>query len=358
MKRFRKIYSLIFTLCLLSFTTFALLDTFVITRVYATVEEPAVLTDTGSTVIEENTAAAEAETEIEASIQTESTVRTLSAKHGGRGHGKKTETAGDGEKTDSNSAEPYEESSVSQVKPESTVESADAQVSISEYRVDDTTVYVADVRISSASQLKTAFSQNSYGRNVTADTSDTAEAVGALLAINGDNYGSREKGYVIRNGVLYRDKAAKDQEDLVIYADGSFEIIREDEVTAQELLEAGAVQVLSFGPGLVENGEISVDKNDEVDRAKASNPRTAIGIIEEGHYVFVVSDGRTDASEGLTLYELAVFMQSLGVQTAYNLDGGGSSTMVYSGEVVNQPTGGHGIDERAVTDIIYIEGGE
>ena len=211
MKRFRKIYSLIFALCLLSFTTYALLDTFVITRVYATVEDPAIVTDTGSTVTEENTDLAEAETEIEASIQTESTVQTLSAKHGGRGHGKKTETAEDDEKTDSKSTEPSEESSVTQSISVIAAESTDAQVSISEYRADDTTVYVADIRISSASQLKTAFSQNSYERNVTADTSDTAEAVGALLAINGDNYGSREKGYVIRNGVLYRDKAAKDQ---------------------------------------------------------------------------------------------------------------------------------------------------
>ena len=189
---------------------------------------------------------------------------------------------------------------------------------------------------------------------MTADTSDTAAAVGAVLAINGDNYGSRERGYVLRNGVLYRDTPAEDQEDLVIYADGSFEIIRESGITAQELLDKGAVQVFSFGPGLVEDGSVAVDASDEVDRAKASNPRTAIGILGENHYVFAVSDGRTDESEGLSLYELAEFLQRLGGQTAYNLDGGGSSTMVYRGTVVNRPTGGHGIDERAVTDILYI----
>ena len=103
-----------------------------------------------------------------------------------------------------------------------------------------------------------------------------------------------------------------------------------------------------------EDGSITVSANEEVDRAKASNPRTAIGIIGEGHLVFVVSDGRTSESEGLSLYELAEFMQRLGVQTAYNLDGGGSSTMVYEGQVVNQPTSGGAVKERAVTDIIYI----
>lgn len=226
-----------------------------------------------------------------------------------------------------------------------------AEISLETVRVNDTTVYVADIRLGSDQSLRTAFSASSYGRHVTAATSETASAVGAVLAINGDNYGAQEKGYVIRNGVLYRDTAAKGREDLVIWADGSFSIVCEDEVTAQELLEQGAEQVFSFGPGLLENGEITVGVSDEVGRAKASNPRTAIGILEEGHYVFVVSDGRSAESEGLSLYELAEFLQSLGVQTAYNLDGGGSSTMVYQGALVNQPSGGK---ERAVTDIVYI----
>ena len=119
-------------------------------------------------------------------------------------------------------------------------------------------------------------------------------------------------------------------------------------------MESAAQDVLSFGPALVENGEISVSVNDEVGRAKASNPRTAIAVIDELHVLFVVSDGRTNESEGLSLYELAVFLQSRGVQTAYNLDGGGSSTMVFNGRVVNNPTSGRSIKERSVSDIVYI----
>ena len=87
----------------------------------------------------------------------------------------------------------------------------------------------------------------------------------------------------------------------------------------------------------------------------ASNPRTAIGMIAPLHYVLVVSDGRTEESQGLSLYQLAEFMQSLGITTAYNLDGGGSSTMVFEGELVNKPTsGGSSIKERSVSDIVYI----
>ena len=110
--------------------------------------------------------------------------------------------------------------------------------------------------------------------------------------------------------------------------------------------------------GRSENGKISVDSDDEVGRAMASNPRTAIGIKSDGTYVFVVSDGRTDESEGLSLLQLAEFMENLGAETAYNLDGGGSSTMVFKGNIVNTPTGG-GIgngsgSERKVSDIVYI----
>ncbi len=229
------------------------------------------------------------------------------------------------------------------------------QIALTEYRENDTTVYVADVVLSSPEYLQTAFAQSSYGRNVTEKTSEMAQDAGAILAINGDYYGAQEKGYVIRDGVLYRDTAKTDQQDLVIYEDGTMKIISEDEVTAEELLEEGTKEVLSFGPALITDGEIAVTESDEVGKAMASNPRTAIGMIDDLHYVFVVSDGRTEESEGLSLLELAEFMDSLGVKTAYNLDGGGSSTMYFNGEVINQPTtNGKSIQERSVSDIVYI----
>ena len=190
---------------------------------------------------------------------------------------------------------------------------------------------------------------------MTAKTSEIASQCEAILAINGDYYGARESGYVIRNGVVYRDYGSGSTDILCIYADGSFGITNSTEASAQELVDSGVWQAFSFGPGLVENGAITVDQNTEVGKAMASNPRTAIGQISELHYVFVVSDGRTDQSEGLSLYELATFLQSLGVKTAYNLDGGGSSTMVLMGEVINNPTtGGSRTKERSVSDIVYI----
>ena len=240
-------------------------------------------------------------------------------------------------------------------KSSTAYEDDNIKIALIDYRENDTDIHMADVKVSSSEYLKTAFAQSSYGRNVTEKTSDIAESVNAILAINGDYYGAQESGYVIRNGVIYRETAKSGNEDLVIYGDGSFEIIDEDDITAEELLEKGAQNVLAFGPALVEDGSVSVTEAEEVGKAMASNPRTAIGIIDENHYVFVVADGRTSDNEGLSLYELAEFMESLGVQTAYNLDGGGSSTMYFNGQIINKPTtNGSSIKERSVSDIVYI----
>ncbi|MCR4746177.1 MAG: phosphodiester glycosidase family protein, partial [Lachnospiraceae bacterium] len=165
-----------------------------------------------------------------------------------------------------------------------------------------------------------------------------AEEADAILAINGDFYGTQESGYVIRNNTLYRDTADSSNEDLVINSDGSFEIINESETSAESLIEDDVSDVLSFGPALMIDGEIAVTKNEEVGKAMASNPRTAIGQVDDLHYIFVVSDGRTSESEGLSLSELAYFMSEMGCETAYNLDGGGSSTMYFQGEIINNPT--------------------
>ena len=302
------LWGIIYGLFLIAFTVYVLMDTFVITRVYTTVPSE---DSNNSSLIENND---------------------------------DTEDTSSG---DSNSS--------SVVLTENSYKDDNISIVITEYRENDTTIYVADIQLASVDYLQTAFAQNSYGKNVTAKTSEIAEDNNAILAINGDYYGAQEKGYVLRNGVLYRDTASSSQEDLVVYGDGSFEIITEKSVSADSLLANGAQQILSFGPALVMNGAVSVTEDEEVGKAKTSNPRTAIGIIDELHYVFVVSDGRTDESEGLSLYELAEFMQLLGTTVAYNLDGGGSSTMVFNGEVINNPTSsGKSIKERSVSDIVYI----
>lgn len=229
-------------------------------------------------------------------------------------------------------------------------------ITLTEKRVYDTQVYIADIQLDDPSELLSGLADNSFGRNLSQKTSELAESLGAVLAINGDYYGFRDTGYVMRNGYLYRSTArsGSGNEDLVVYSDGSMEIIDESEVTAEELKAKGAVQIYSFGPGLISDGTVAVTAGDEVDQSMSSNPRTAIGMVEPGHYIMVVSDGRTDESAGLSLAQLAEVMQEAGCTEAYNLDGGGSTTMWFNGEIVNNPTGGRGSNERAVSDIVYI----
>lgn len=235
-------------------------------------------------------------------------------------------------------------------------ESEDISLNITTKYEYDTKIYIADVTVSDVSFLRAGLANGVFGRNIKETTSDIAKENNAIFAINGDFYGFRDSGPVIRNGVLYRSNKRSGSNDLLaVYNDGSFVTMKEENVDAQNLLDSGVLQLFSFGPTLVDNGQISVSANQEVEQSMNSNPRTAIGMISPLHYVFVVSDGRTSESAGLSLAQLAAVMQDAGCQCAYNLDGGGSSTMWFMGDVVNNPTtNGNSISERKVSDIVYI----
>ena len=317
-----RMFHLLDCILILSLAVFVLLDNFVIVREYQDISQTSQVTEESESALSSYVYAAD-------------------------------------ETTDDSSEEVtsvQEETSQDPVITDTSYEDENISISIEEYRYEDTTVYVADVQLSSIEYLQSALANGSYGKNFTAKTSEIAESVDAILAINGDFYGARNSGYVLRNGELLRDtSASSSKEDLAIMSDGSFRIITEGSVSASELLEEGALQVYSFGPALIQDGEITVGVNEEVGQAMASNPRTAICEISPLHYLLVVSDGRSSESEGLSLYELADFLQSLGVETAYNLDGGGSSTMVFNGTLINNPTtSGRSVKERSVSDIVYI----
>jgi exopolysaccharide biosynthesis protein len=225
---------------------------------------------------------------------------------------------------------------------------------------DQVTYYVADVVLADATVLRSAFAHDEFGTSITQDTSDIAAEVGAIFAINGDYYGFRDTGIVIRNGVVYRDAGAR--EGLAFYRDGHVEVYDETATTADELVAAGVWNTLSFGPALVEDGavvngidEVEVDTNVGNHSIQGDQPRTAVGVISDNHLVFVVVDGRSPGySTGVDMDELAQIMVGLGCTTAYNLDGGGSSTMVFDGSLVNDPLGKG--TERGTSDILYIAG--
>jgi exopolysaccharide biosynthesis protein len=221
------------------------------------------------------------------------------------------------------------------------------------------TYFVADVVLSDATQLSSAFAKDSFGENIIEYTSEIASNNNAIFAINGDYYGFRSDGIVIRNGVIYRDIPART--GLAFYRDGSMKIYDETQTSAQQLLDAGVWNTLSFGPALIENSVVAtnlsyveVDTNFGNHSIQGSNPRTGIGIIDENHFVFIVVDGRSPGySNGVTLTEFAQIFKDLGCTDAYNMDGGGSSTMVFLGRVVNNPLGKN--KERRTSDILFIQ---
>jgi len=220
------------------------------------------------------------------------------------------------------------------------------------------TYYVADVTLSDATDLASAFAENQFGTNIIEVTSEIAADNDAIFAINGDYYGFRQDGIVIRNGVAYRDEPARI--GAAFYQDGSMKVYDETQTNAAELLEQGVWNTLSFGPALIvdseiisSSGRVQIDTNVGNHSIQGSNPRTGIGIIAPNHYVFVVVDGRSKGySRGVTLEEFAQIFAGLGCADAYNLDGGGSSTMYFMGRVVNNPLGRN--QERGTSDILYI----
>lgn len=317
-------WATIFSVLLIGFSVYVVLDTFIIPKKLAVVE-----------------AETERTTGTDTSTDTDSTTS-----------GTSDSTSTDSESTDSSTADSGESSQTDAVITENSYQDENISISLETVTEYDSTIYIADIQVSDASYLKTALAGDSYGRNIKETTSEIAESNDAIFAINGDYYGFRDTGYVVRNGVVYRDTAS-DSDGLVIDNDGNFSIIDESTTSLDSLDTDTIWQTLSFGPALVENGEIVVDSSSEVSQSKSSNPRTAIGQVSENHYIVIVSDGRTDESEGLSLLELAQEFSERGCTTAYNLDGGGSSTMYFNGEVVNNPTDGKSSGEREVSDIVY-----
>ncbi|MEU0850659.1 phosphodiester glycosidase family protein [Streptomyces flaveolus] len=115
-----------------------------------------------------------------------------------------------------------------------------------------------------------------------------------------------------------------------------------------ELVREGRLHVTPATDGMVHPGDPSwyygwVHKR---------NPRTLAGVDAAGRTVLITSDGRSTEALGLSIVESAEVAKSLGLRDAVNLDGGGSTTMVTDGKVVNAPSDATG--ERPVGDALLI----
>ena len=211
--------------------------------------------------------------------------------------------------------------------------------------------YVADVYVADVQSVQTYMpggTYNSSGMNI---VSLTKEADG-LLAVNGDYSAFAAGGVSIKNGVLCRNDWY-DADICVLYQDGTMKCYAPSEFDAEAAIENGAWQAWTFGPSLLNSrGEALTEFSSVSANILNANPRTAIGYFEPGHYCLVVADGRqTGIATGFTMQELAKEMETLGCQTAFNLDGGQSAQMVLHGDRINSPCNGG----RYVNDIVVIK---
>ncbi len=219
-------------------------------------------------------------------------------------------------------------------------------VQLHRIRLHDTNVTVAFVQVADPAQLKTEQAKP-YPSKTTVRASEIAKRVKAVVAINADWFTYHNTGIIYRNGELLRDRPNEEYDGLAIDVNGDLHIIRPMTQEGYEQLAIPILHSFAFGPALVIGGEVQ----EIVNRKVTYKQRMAIGQTGPLSYVLVAVDGPEQKnSVGLSVPQLAELMHDLGAYTAYNLDGGQSTTMLMGLVKVNgeQPK-----NIRAVGDIIY-----
>jgi len=232
--------------------------------------------------------------------------------------------------------------------------------------------YEADiyVRPGSGEYMKAYYNEDDPRTKKTEQIIRIARANGLVFAINSDWYYYRVQrnakkrtmsvGVILRQGeVLYDDPAKKsattipNRDILALYPDASLEVYDYNGVTAQELKTKGAYDVLSFGPVLLSGGEVTAQAL-AISARQSDNPRCGIGLVEKGHYVSVMMEGRTSRSKGCTVKEFAELFKNKGCVSAYNLDGGGTACMMFMGEYITDMGSGYRAEARKQTEVLGI----
>ncbi len=239
--------------------------------------------------------------------------------------------------------------------------SRNVAVTIEKKTYNTSTYFLADIYVRDMACFRTAVALdykefNTGSRKNCMQTPQLSELVNAIVAISGDNYVFRNAGVLaVRNGMEWANKGQLTDDICVMYNDGTVETFFSKSAAARrayidEVYQKGPYQIWCFGPSLLTaEGEIPASYNSSVSDA---NPRSAFGYYEPGHYCFLLADGRQAGySIGLTLTELSEVFHDLGCKVAYNLDGGDTAAMAFSGRLVNHPEED---EPRAVSDILYI----
>ena len=212
--------------------------------------------------------------------------------------------------------------------------------------------WVASIKIAHPSQLRTA-AANGFQSEMTIKGTALARRVNAVLAINGDYFYFTHHGYILRQGQLFLDDLRGDRDVLLIDEDGDFHIVRNPFTgqVSQTIDGKRVVQAFFFGPVLVQNGKMVRDMDLRYDmRAEERRQRMCIAQVGPLEYKCICCGPPARGNSGMNLLEFAHLVYSLGVQTAYNLDGGDSTMLIFNGQKINDPKSP---DTRDIADIIY-----
>ena len=189
---------------------------------------------------------------------------------------------------------------------------------------------------------------------------------GTVLALSSDFAQLRlqqkkgRPGIIIRDGKVWSDRTKKqgvkdfpNLDCLAIWPDGDMKVYYSDEMTAEEYLEAGAIDVLAFGPILIRDGELNEKGLNQYGTSHA--PRTAVGMAEKGHYWFMMLEGRIKRSKGDGIRFLAEKLKDKGCALGFNLDGGDTSCIVFMGhQLCKLENGKKNKSSRRTSDILGI----
>lgn len=199
-------------------------------------------------------------------------------------------------------------------------------------------------------------------------TSSLAAELNAIAALNGSFFNMRTPyggvTYTRVDGTTISDNN-KDvptpfwsrgirQNGAIAILYGDLYVVKADQLRCWEKY-IFAEDVLTSGPILMVDGELEPQAPDKFNTNR--HPRSAVGKRSDGTVVFVVVDGRLPEAAGVSTTELSLIMSWLGCRDALNLDGGGSSTMVFDGNIVNHPSDNKKFDhqgERVVANAIVV----
>lgn len=213
----------------------------------------------------------------------------------------------------------------------------------------------SEVKIAHGSQIRRKVAGDTYSTGVRYYATDMAKECNAVVAINGDFYDFRSIGITVYQRELYRFAPGKldschitGSGDLLFSYAGE---LTDEEYTRQYLADNDVVFTLSFGPVLVDNGELlSLDSSYPVGEGSHSYSRSAFGQLGQLHYLLMTINYGDGYPAAANLDQMSRFMYSKGCQKAYALDGGQTSILIMNGEAVNHVDYGN---ERTVSDIVY-----